>query len=419
MHSEQHRSVWFRLASYVVQNHVKVLLVVLLIMSPLSYLSTKLQVTVDQNQLHDRTQPEYETWLRFRAALPAGMTWPYALIAQPGDNATLLDAAEIVELNNALIAELVDVLGIHARLFSGPTWLNGKPQRLAVALGYLGYPKPVPPYIDTPLFYYSQLRNGRVPHLNIESKAFYTEIDTPFDPQGSKVEPFIRTTRAVIAKHNRPGLVTFHLALGLTSMVDVSDTVYSRAPAVLFATVAVLLCITAVAFRSAVVAIRLSFTILLTLSWSFGSGVLVFQLGLFDWVGPSMANVHAISWLAPTMTFSLITALGCDYEVFLTTRIREFRAMGFTDNAAIVCGYYRAGGVITTAGLIMVVAFGSLVLSSQMLLVECGFLLAWSVVLDTFVVRSLVSPALMVLCGEANWWPSQMPPGTREVDDMN
>lgn len=214
-------------------------------------------------------------------------------------------------------------------------------------------------------------------------------------------------------------MVTFHLALGLTSMVDVVDMVYDRASTVLLATIGVLLCITGLAFRSAVVALRLVFTILLTLSWSFGSAVLVFQMGLFDWSGPSMSNVHSLSWLAPTMTFPLITALGCDYEVFLTTRIREFRSLGYTDDAAVIRGFYRSGGVITTAGIIMVIAFGSLVLSSQMLLVECGFLLAWSVVLDTFVVRSLLSPALMVCCGEANWWPSRMPPGTRGVDDVD
>ena len=187
---KQQLSIWFRLASYVADNSAKVLLIVLLVMSPLSYLSTKLQVTVDQNQLHDRTQPEYETWLRFRGSMASGLCWPYPLIAQPAENATLADAAEVVEINNALIAELVTVLGIEPRLFSGPTWLNGRPLGLLSALGYMGYPQPALPFEDTPLYYYSQLRNVRVSHFS-GTKAFYTEIDTPFDPQGWKVEAFV------------------------------------------------------------------------------------------------------------------------------------------------------------------------------------------------------------------------------------
>ena len=72
--------------------------------------------------------------------------------------------------------------------------------------------------------------------------------------------------------------------------------------------------------------------------------------------------------------------------------------------------FYRTGGVITTAGVIMVLAFGSLLLSTQMLLVQAGFFLSFSVLLDTFVVRSLLVPAIMVLLGPYHWWPARMPP---------
>ena len=71
-----------------------------------------------------------------------------------------------------------------------------------------------------------------------------------------------------------------------------------------------------------------------------------------------------------------------------------------------LCGrYFKTGGVITTAGVIMVLAFGTLMLSSQLLLVQCGFLLSFSVLLDTFVVRSLLVPAIMFVLGERVYVP--------------
>lgn len=421
---KQAESRWFRLAQLVAKHPGKIVIGILLLMSPLSYMSSKLAVTVDQNQLHPRNKEAYDAWMTYRASMPSGITWPYALVAQPGPNATDSDAIEIVQRNNALISELVNVTGIPAVLFNGPTWLLGQPIDANEALEYLGLP-PVGnanSFYGEPLGYYDRFRNGfqfGCGKVDPNSKAFWTEIDTPFDPQGHDVEKFVKQARQVMAKHNKAGLVTFHVALGLTEMIDVVDQVYDRLPSVLLITAGVLLVLAAMAFRSFIIALRLVFTLAVTLSWSFGSGVLVFQTSLFNFTGESMANVVALSWMAPVMTFSLIMSLGADYDIFVTTRIREYRSMGYSDEAAIVKGYYRTGGVITTAGCIMVISFGSLMLSSQMLLVECGFLLAWSVVLDTFVVRSLIVPGLMLLIGRANWWPTKMPPGTKDVSNVD
>ena len=77
----------------------------------------------------------------------------------------------------------------------------------------------------------------------------------------------IKTTREVIAKHDSPGLVTFHLdGIGLTGDYDTKDAVYSNLAGVLLGTFGMLLCIAGLAFRSVVVALRLAFTIMLTLS---------------------------------------------------------------------------------------------------------------------------------------------------------
>lgn len=88
------------------------------------------------------------------------------------------------------------------------------------------------------------------------------------------------------------------------------------------------------------------------------------------------------------------------------------RCRGMSDIDAIVSAFAHTAGIITSAGVIMVIAFGSMMLSSQMLLVETGFYLSFSIFLDTFVVRTVVCPALMAILGPANWWPRNMPPIT-------
>mmetsp|Transcript_64197 Transcript_64197/g.114458 ORF Transcript_64197/g.114458 Transcript_64197/m.114458 type:complete len:111 (-) Transcript_64197:121-453(-) len=67
----------------------------------------------------------------------------------------------------------------------------------------------------------------------------------------------------------------------------------------------------------------------------------------------------------------------------------------------------------------MFIAFGGLMLSQAKALVQFGLLLAFSVILDTFIIRCALVPAMLALCGSAVWWPSAMPEATKEVDDVS
>jgi len=79
--------------------------------------------------------------------------------------------------------------------------------------------------------------------------------------------------------------------------------------------------------------------------------------------------------------------------------------MGYPTSEAIKKGLYKTGSIITAAGLIMSVAFGSLLFSSSSSVNQLAFYLVWTVVFDTFIVRPLVAPIIMSYFGEANWFP--------------
>merc|ERR1712032_245536 len=83
---------------------------------------------------------------------------------------------------------------------------------------------------------------------------------------------------------------------------------------------------------------------------------------------------------------------------------------------SVLKGLAESGTTITTAGIIMTVAFAALMLSQITVLNQFGFLLVCVSVVDTFMVRAVLVPALMLLIGEKNWWPGKMPPGNHQID---
>ncbi len=112
-----------------------------------------------------------------------------------------------------------------------------------------------------------------------------------------------------------------------------------------------------------------------------------------------MCGVGAREWFATTPTT-------------VYSKIHSLRASGLTTRDAIVRGVEHTGGIITSAGLIMGVSFGAMMGSHTMSIQQIGFVLSAAVLVDTFVVRLFVIPAIMANLGEANWWPSYMaPPG--------
>jgi len=141
----------------------------------------------------------------------------------------------------------------------------------------------------------------------------------------------------------------------------------------------------------------------------------VFEEGWIDSVWTALQQYNSIYWLIPVMCFSILVGLGLDYDIFLFSRVVEYRKLGYNDRAAIVKGLYRTGGIITAAGVIMFIAFAGLMLSEEMVLNQYGFMLSFAVLADTFVVRTLVVPAIMSLAGPVNWWPGAMPPATKDL----
>ena len=139
--------------------------------------------------------------------------------------------------------------------------------------------------------------------------------------------------------------------------------------------------------------IRSLATIMMGVVWTLGVLQLVF--------------VHALGaevvWIVPIVLFVICLGLGMDYDILLTTRIREGKVRGMSNDIAIRDSLMRSGGIITLCGLIMGGTFLTLLLSGSVMLNEIGFALGFAILLDSLIVVPYVVPALMHLMGDWSW----------------
>ena len=201
------------------------------------------------------------------------------------------------------------------------------------------------------------------------------------------------------------------LANGGGAIMDAISTVYGAMPIVIGMTFVAAFGVVFLAFRSLFVPLRAVLSIALTMGWVYGILIWIYQEGGLAWTGiESLAPTPSgICWIVPVITFAVMLGLGLDYDVFLLTRVYELRLSGASNTKAVTVGLVRSGNVITAAGLIMAIAFCGLLLNSTPTLNQMACVLVVSVLVDTFVVRTLLLPAVMSLLGRLNWWPRRMP----------
>jgi len=132
------------------------------------------------------------------------------------------------------------------------------------------------------------------------------------------------------------------------------------------------------------------------------------SLGVTSVVFVSLLGLHGTDQSLPLFGYVFLVALGVDYSVFLMARAREAAVAGEDTPHALRRAVTTTGGVITSAGVVLAATFAVLGILPLLVLAELGFLVAFGVLLDTFVVRSLVIPAWCTELGGRIWWPSRL-----------
>ncbi|EST36962.1 hypothetical protein N566_15600 [Streptomycetaceae bacterium MP113-05] len=161
---------------------------------------------------------------------------------------------------------------------------------------------------------------------------------------------------------------------------------------------AIILVILALLLRSLLMPLLLVGSVALNYFATIGVAALVFQ-HLLGFSGTDAS--------VPLYGFVFLVALGVDYNIFLMTRVRE-EALSDGTRSGVLKGLTATGGVITSAGVVLAATFAALVVIPLAFLVQIAFIVAFGVLLDTLVVRSLLVPALVRDIGPVLWWPSAL-----------
>ncbi|PJE94390.1 hypothetical protein CUT44_29560 [Streptomyces carminius] len=190
---------------------------------------------------------------------------------------------------------------------------------------------------------------------------------------------------------------------GVTALgIDVSEKLADAMPVYLLLVVGLSILLLMLVFRSVLVPLKAALGFLLTIGATFGITVLIFQEGhLAHLVGVDVPG-PLVSFL-PILLIGILFGLAMDYEVFLVSRMREDFVHGDTAQQATVNGVGHNARVVTAAALIMTSVFGGFVLMDDPIIKSIGFALAIGVLIDAFVVRMTLVPAVMSLLGRAAW----------------
>ncbi|WNV88698.1 efflux RND transporter permease subunit [Umezawaea sp. Da 62-37] len=186
---------------------------------------------------------------------------------------------------------------------------------------------------------------------------------------------------------------------GVTAIqVDVQDTAKRDLRVIIPVVLLVIFLILSLLLRALLAPLLLIATVVLSFAATLGVSALVFNHVLdFPGADPSV----------PLFAFVFLVALGIDYNIFLMTRVREESLRHGTRQGTLL-GLSVTGGVITSAGVVLAATFAALAVLPILFLAQIAFLVAFGVLLDTLVVRSLLVPALTVDIGRAVWWPSKL-----------
>jgi RND superfamily putative drug exporter len=256
-------------------------------------------------------------------------------------------------------------------------------------------------YIPAEILTGEEFRRAASIFISPDGRSARYLVQTKLNPFSPEAMDQINTIAAA-ARSAQPNTTLADATIGMTGLTvtlrDTRDYYYQDLARIIITTVLVVLGILVILLRALIAPLYLVASVVLSYLSSLGLSVLVFQM-LLD---------QQLHWSVPGLTFIISVAMGADYSMLLISRIRDESPRGI--RSGVIRTVTQTGGVITVAGLIFSASMIGLQFSSITTLVQIGFIISVGILLDTFVVRTVTVPALAVLVGKANWWPSKWQP---------
>ena len=222
-------------------------------------------------------------------------------------------------------------------------------------------------------------------------------------PTSESTEKLVHTLRDLSPIDTEDGEVELGVAGSASGNIDISEKLSEALPIYLGVVVGLSLLILILVFRSIFVPVIATLGFILSYFAAIGGVVAIYQWGWLAGVFGVETPGPVLNFL-PTILVGILFGLAMDYMLFLGTGMREAFAHGSPARLAVMQGFRAGRSVVTAAAIIMVSVFGGFIFSHSTMIRPIGFALAFGVLVDAFVVRMLLIPALMHLAGAKAWW---------------
>ncbi|GAA1001862.1 MMPL family transporter [Subtercola frigoramans] len=236
------------------------------------------------------------------------------------------------------------------------------------------------------------------PVLSGDQNAAIVTVIPKSGPTSVETEQLVRDIRTTFQTGAGPQVsVTGSTAVS----VDVSEKLAQALPIYILLIVGLALILLVLVFRSILVPVTAVLGFLLTIAASFGAATAVFEWGWAkDLFGTTIAPINSV---APIIIVGVLFGLAMDYQVFLVSRIHEAHSKGASPRNAVAHGFHKAAPVVVAAAAIMFSVFGGFFPGGDSTLKPIAFTLATGVLIDAFVVRMLLMPAVITIMGRYAW----------------
>lgn len=403
---------WGKIAGFVVKKPLITLLISLLLLTPLSLFSLNLEENFDMLKGFPKDIPSRQGFDMLERHYPVGEMVPTTIVIK--SNQSFYSQLDKIE---KISTQLTNVDGIS--VIQGPTRPNGTPidvdfKKLSENIQKWPTINELKEMMDKAKSNPSSANNMKISpemmkmvgvYLNSanfiseDGKTLTFDLILNENPYSRKMVDQIPVLRENINEIIHQEFDDANVWVGGETASNYDILQLSQKDSIfisIIVTIAVFL-VLVVLLRSLIAPIYLIITIALSFLATIGTTVMVSE---------SLFGLQGINYVTPFLMFIFLIALGSDYNIYIMSRIKEEKTNhGLEEGVKVAID--RTGGVITSAGVILAGTFAALMTTSIADLIQMGFAIAFGILLDTFIVRPLLVPSIVLILKKWNWWPSK------------
>jgi len=396
---KEKKTHWFRFANWVSTplHAFLVFIGILALLAPFCCGMLKWGVVINEDQVLPRDSGTHDAIARFSKEWPVGELYTFDVVALPKDKNETVFTEEFYNVFHDLALAISDYSSDYFNISGilSPCDLAGTYVDFDTANFLLDFEE----------FAYVQIFNQQVNPNRTAAKMTLASMINP----NLNASAIPLSVRPILDNFTQTTNYSFYLTNQIVDMHDAVTYTFKVLPYIVLAIGGIIIVMIIIAFQAPILSLHMLFTIVLTLLWSFGVIAAIFGTDWFYWVTDRLSIAPGVCWVLPVIILPVLIGLALDYNIFLFTRIHEFRQRGWSPRAALVMGITKSGKVILYAGVIMAVAFSGMLFSGIMLLNQAGVLLPLGVLLDTYVISTTLNPALIYMFSGLNYWPRRFP----------